>query len=229
MVVDEIPTVSKEFHSKFDKLKSLVTDSVFNLNKKNHSCITYDNYANFAFCTNNMNSVKIEQSDQRFFVLKVNNEKVGFPAYWNSMHSEVFTKEVGILFYNYLVNDFKDAVDIRRIPDTKIKEEIKVLGRSSIDQFMKEVGEMDIEPLFYQRTYTKKGSESDPNFVYFKKKDLYTVYKLWCESSGETPLKMKYLKDSGDGKGFEEKRSSTGRFYKFEYTPGGVGYESSAG
>lgn len=213
--VDELPTLEKQFHNLFDTLKGLITEPYITIEPKGLETYMIDNLCNFIFMTNNKNSIKIEKSDRRYVVFEISESKVGDFDYWDIMHKEVFTEDMGNSFFKYLTemnDDNEMIVNLRVIPKTKIREEMKNMSLSNMELFIKDIRERSglegLEFVLYDAKTFKndwgimerektdlcndvkyKGGE---NFI-IQKKDLFKVYEMWCINNGERASKMKYF------------------------------------
>ena len=225
--VDELPTLEKQFHNLFDTLKGLITEPYITIEPKGFETYMIDNLCNFIFMTNNKNSIKIEKSDRRYVVFEISESRIGDFAYWDFMHQQVFTEDMANSFFKYL-NEISDddelVVNLREIPNTKLRDEMKNMSMTNIELFIKDVKERSgldgLDFVLYgaqtKRDYYgndvlektdicnhddyKNGQE----FI-IQKKDLYKVYELWCLNNGEKASKMKYL-----GNHLEEVRKTDG-------------------
>ena len=213
--VDELPTLEKQFHNLFDILKGLITEPYLTIEPKGLETYMIDNLCNFIFMTNNKNSIKIEKSDRRYVVFEINESKIGDFPYWDYMHKEVFTEDMANSFFKYL-NDIEDdnelIVNLRLIPNTKIREEMKNMSLSNMELFIKDVKERSgiegldfvlydaksIKDYYDNETFEKTDICNDENFkdgqeIIMRKKDLYRVYEVWCHNNGEKASKMRYF------------------------------------
>lgn len=227
IVVDELPTTSAKFHNTFDILKSLITEPYLDIEYKGKESIQTDNLCNFIFSTNNEKSIKIEKCDGRYVIFKINESKVGDIEFWNHVHTNVFTEDMGIHFFNYLINIDKDddiLVSIHQIPETELKNKMKEMSMNSMEIFIKLLKERDIDDFritdLLNDDIIKEKDNYDNEFVLlnkidinislkFKKQSLYNHYINWCVKTGETQMKQKYLNTI-----LTELRKSEYRYYE---------------
>lgn len=227
IIVDELPTTSTKFHNTFDILKSLITEPCLDIEYKGKESIQTDNLCNFVFSTNNEKSIKIEKDDGRYVIFKINESKVGDIEFWNHVHTNVFTEDMGIHFFNYLINiDDNDdiLVSIHQIPETELKNRMKEMSLNSMEIFIKLLKERNIDDFklndLLNDNIVKEKDNYDNEFILlnkidiniklkFKKQSLYNHYISWCNKSGETQMKQKYFNTI-----LTELRKSDYRYYE---------------
>ena len=213
--VDELPTLEKQFHNLFDTLKGLITEPYITIEPKGFETYMIDNLCNFIFMTNNKNSIKIEKSDRRYVVFEISESRIGDFAYWDYMHQQVFTEDMANSFFKYL-NEIDDddelVVNLRDIPNTKLRDEMKNMSMTNIELFIKDVKERSglegLDFVLYGAKTTRDyyGNDvlektdicnhedyKDGQEFIIQKKDLYKVYEIWCHNNGEKASKMKYI------------------------------------
>ena len=221
IIVDELPTTQNRFHNTFDTLKNLITEPYLDIEFKGKETFQTDNLCNFIFSTNNEKSIKLEKHDERYVIFKINEKRVGDHTFWANMHTNVFTHEVGIHFFNYLVNipdDDERLVSIQIIPETELNIKMKKLSMNSMESFINILKSRDDDELkLYNLLNTE--IESGENGILLKdipcniqlkikKQPLYEMYLNWCKRTGETEMKQKYFNTLLD-----EKRISQYRFF----------------
>lgn len=221
IIVDELPTTQNRFHNTFDTLKNLITEPYLDIEFKGKETFQTDNLCNFIFSTNNEKSIKLEKHDERYVIFKINEKRVGDHTFWANMHTNVFTHEVGIHFFNYLINipdDDERLVSIQIIPETELNIKMKKLSMNSMESFINILKSRDDDELkLYNLLNTE--IESGENGILLKdipcniqlkikKQPLYEMYLNWCKRTGETEMKQKYFNTLLD-----EKRISQYRFF----------------
>jgi hypothetical protein len=143
--VDELPTTSEKFHHLFDTLKNLITGHVVNIQFKGKESFTTDNLLNFIFMSNHW-AVKIEGSDRRYVVFKINESRVGDHEFWTYLHNEVFTADMAIEFFNYLREmPVEDLHNLNVIPVTELRTKMIENSMNSVEMFLKEVKNREID------------------------------------------------------------------------------------
>lgn len=225
ITVDELPTTSARFHSVFDTLKSLITEPYLDIEFKGKESIQTDNICNFIFSTNNEKSIKIENYDDRYVCFKINECKVGDYEFWEYAHKNIFTEDVAIHFFNYLMNiDTSQLVSISKIPETELKTKMKEMSLNSMEIFIqnlkdRSIDDFDIDNLLNTDIIKQKNAYGN-EFVLlenidintklrFKKQAFYDLYVRWCSKCGETPMKQKYINSI-----LPERRNEKYRFHE---------------
>ena len=117
-----------------DKLKALITRELINIEEKGVekklNCPDYNDYMMFS---NNDWIIKAESSDRRNCCLELSNAQVGEFDYWNKIYGQM-NDDVGMHFFHYLANYDLSDVNIKKIPMTEWKRELK---ERSYDPIMK--------------------------------------------------------------------------------------------
>ena len=156
-------TTNKKFNA--DKLKTLITESTIDINKKFMSVSHQQNVCNFIILSNNFAPIKIEEGDRRYLVSEVSAEQIINEAYFGPLNA-TFTPE----FYSHLLTFFLSR-DIsnwqrKRIPMTTRKEEIISASKSKYY-------------LFIQEKITKFASG-------YIRSESFKDFKKWCSENGYT-------------------------------------------
>ena len=168
---------SDGFNNAFDKMKSYITDRVIQIEPKYEEPLTIDNMANFIFTTNHSHTIKLEADDRRYACFEVSDCYKNDEDYFEKL-IETFTDEGGCHVYQYLKDYPKQKmVNVRKIPKTKLKEDMIHHSKHSVVRFMDTVmnGEIIDEFLFDVNQDERKVSN----------KKLYEHYKIWCDEFGE--------------------------------------------
>jgi phage/plasmid-associated DNA primase len=155
-VVNEICSKDRRIDH-FEKMKSLITDPTQQIERKGFEPITFDNYSRFIFCSNSEKPIHIDQDDRRYFILKFGKKE---PQYYTD-YSKTLTEESANHFFTYLMNLDLSDFDIRRIPESQGREDIKELSLCK-------------EEMFIRSNYWNDWI--DFSIVYQK-------YKFWCQEN----------------------------------------------
>ena len=190
--IDELPSETGAFHGAFDKMKHYVTEPSIYVEPKGREGYETDNMCNFMMVSNNVFSLKVEQSDRRYHCQKVSSAKRGDKEYWRDLCDNVLTPEMGVVFTKYLWNLPKEnLVSLRDIPDTQLRRELQENSEISSIKFLKdlinheyEIKQEDFIPEFENKVLGKvvHGISRD---------SLYRKFGLYCESTGEKTMKKK--------------------------------------
>jgi hypothetical protein len=86
-----------------DKLKSLITENITNINEKNMKQYDQSNYVRVIICTNRLNSVEIPSDDRRFVVFEADRRKPS-SAHFTKMHGLLSNDDAVYSLYKYLMD-----------------------------------------------------------------------------------------------------------------------------
>jgi hypothetical protein len=134
VVINEMSSTQNEFRANFDKLKSYITDPVITIEPKCVNPYQIDNIGNYVLFTNHSDAIVIESSDRRYAVFEMSDAKRNDTEYFSMLQRECFNQDVVNSFYTYLM-DFK-KVNLRDIPESKIKLELKELSKPTSVKFL---------------------------------------------------------------------------------------------
>ncbi len=198
ILIDELPTTSKTFHALFDKVKNMSTEPTLDIEYKGREPFSVNNICNYVFTTNNERSLKIEEYDGRYVVIKINESKVGDHDFWTRMYKEVFTEEMAYQFFHYLVNmddDDDRLVSIQKLPNTELKTKLVQLNLSSMDLFLNSIRnrkfDFDMKVELIDNTHIAVDNIPIEDDVCMTYPIFYDVYDKWCDMNGETRQKKR--------------------------------------
>lgn len=114
------------YKKKSDQLKSLITQNYIRIEYKGLDPVTMNDRNNYIILTNNDFPVKVEQSDRRFAIFKMSNDKCGNNDYFDKLNESFKDDNVKKHFFHYLLqNDISKFIPERDIPITEAKMELK--------------------------------------------------------------------------------------------------------
>jgi hypothetical protein len=208
---DELSAQDGSYHNDFDTMKKIITDPTISIEIKGGKKFDHPNFMNILGTTNHEHTIKIENSDRRYYVVECSDEFVGNIKYFEKLYKSL-NQETADHFISWVVN-FKDVVAVRVAPLTKIKEEMCRASLTSVERFM-----LEVEEEFEEQKELEWGG-----FTGLKKKILsegegwvssnkvYSIYVSWCEENGEKKLSSrmfsKFMK-----KKYKHKRSNGSKF-----------------
>ena len=195
-VVEELPSVSGEFHSQFDTMKHIITDNNVTIEPKGVDPYEIPNYVNLLMLSNNMMSLKLENGDRRYACFQVSPCKKTDFDYWLNLHENVLNEEGGKHFYHYLKNiPDEDKVSLYNIPNTDIRSQLIENSRPSHEQFFidikngeEEIGDNMYLPEFAFRKDIVKNAITPDN--------LYRCYEVYCNKRKEPVLRRRLFVNS---------------------------------
>jgi putative DNA primase/helicase len=223
IAVNELSTVKEEFKSKFDTLKTFITESKQPFKKLYCDTGMADFYTEFLFMTNNKYSFSIEEKDGRYLMLDCSSKYRGNNEYFSKFRSKYFNKNTGDHFYTYLLSLLTKPDDfyMMKLPDTQYKKDLKNISKHSIIEYIEFLLEENNEYFKSKENTTSWTSDEldkyiEPNkFGRFKKADLYQHYSKWLELNGERKQANKWFKVNLLDNGFVEKKSNGIRYYEY--------------
>ena len=170
--IDELSSIESNhnFHAQFNIIKNLISDPTFRIEIKGGENFKHKQYMNFIMTTNNIHTIKLEESDARYFVLQCNPEKYGDIKYFNELDKSL-NQEVANHFAKYLI-DYNNIINIQQIPMTTLKAQMIDAQKDSVKQFLEYIDENND---FME--------EMDHNDGWIKASDLFIRYKYFCSEN----------------------------------------------
>jgi hypothetical protein len=184
--------------SVFDILKKRITDKTIEITRKCIDTVIKEDYTNYIITTNNLFSVKIEQGDDRYFVLNVSPKFRRNKVYFDKL-LESFTQESADHFYTWILE--RPEASISEIPMTAIKMNIMKASLYNSVKFL-----IDVKSGEY------KINDCDINDGFIQASILYNHFKKWTEQGGER-LTTRGTFYSQIYEVMEKKRKNSGMFY----------------
>lgn len=127
---EEFPTSTNEdFFNLADTLKNLITNSDLEIENKFMNKYTVKNYLNVIITTNNKSIIRISNTDRRYLMLKVSNEKRCNAEYFNKLAKYInnhngISEKVGECFYVYCRERYDPKFDYNKLPMTDYKKDL---------------------------------------------------------------------------------------------------------
>ncbi|MDP3005298.1 primase-helicase family protein [Methylotenera sp.] len=117
-----------------DALKSLVTESVIQINEKHQPARQTSSYHRFFAATNAEHFKNTERDDRRDLVLRLSESRKGDHAYWQALNHEIDNGGVEAMVHDLLAMDLSDF-NIRDKPNTNELLEQKLQSLGSIQRW----------------------------------------------------------------------------------------------
>ncbi|WP_317201463.1 DUF5906 domain-containing protein [Janthinobacterium sp.] len=153
-------------------LKYMITGKSMSINQKNLPERTEQNHLNAAFLSNEPQPIPIELEDRRFMVIEARNKQP--EAFYNAVTDSIARGGLAA-FYDFLLAFPMDGFNAHTKPMmTLAKERVIEFGLNGWMSF--------------HRSW-KDGYLSAP-YCSCLSEDLYTIYRRWCDRSGEKPLTL---------------------------------------
>jgi hypothetical protein len=128
VVLNELPptrTVQGK-KTEWETLKSRITDKTLKTRSMYHDfdLVSERNVTNYIFCTNNIDSILIEPSDRRYFILEVNDMKRGDKKYMKLLSEMAENPKFLSHLLSYLLKIDTSGLDVWEPLRTTLKEEM---------------------------------------------------------------------------------------------------------
>lgn len=178
-----IDTTKGAFNSAFDRMKNLITDRLVQIELKGLEHIQIENYCNFMGTTNHEFTAKLEQSDRRYACFSVSDKYVGDYDYFDKL-GNCMNQENADMLYTYFLNyPSEEMVDLRRIPMTELRKAMMDSSRNSVEMFIEELLNEEVDCVNWINEDEKKIASSD----------LFTAFVNWCTRNGEKSYPHKVM------------------------------------
>lgn len=182
LVMNEAASTRDEFRSNFDKLKAIITDPTVEIEPKGFASYEATNIGNYIIVSNHRDSVVIENNDRRYQVLECSDKYANDTEYFARVRRVLQLgndykgkMDAANSFYTYLMN-YKDKVDLFKIVNTPLREEMKERSLPNSVKFVKE----------YQEKLDSLESNLGMEHLYkMRASELYQKYKDWAITNGE--------------------------------------------
>lgn len=180
LVMNEAASTREEFRSNFDKLKAIITDPTIEIEPKGLSSYEAKNIGNYIIVSNHRDSVVIENNDRRYQVLECSDIYANNTEYFGRVRKVLQLgddykdkMDAANSFYTYLMN-YTDKVDLFKIIDTPLRQEMKERSLPNSAKFVKEYQErIDSMDTTYEHLCNIRAA------------DLYQKYKEWANTNNE--------------------------------------------
>ena len=200
--INEMSSTKDEFKSNFDKIKSYITDPTVVINPKGVDPFKIKNISNFILFTNHRDAIIVEESDRRYAIFEMSSAHINDTEYFSNVRKECFNQSVADEFYTYLL-DFA-SVDISKIPNTELRQEMMNMSKSTPLKFLDSINEdSDLKTRILNN-----GTEVSAN-------DLYSQYQTWCSNNGERNVLTATKFGTIISTKLTKKRTNRGMIYAF--------------
>lgn len=174
IIVNEAASTKEEFRNNFEKLKTIITDPTVDIEPKNLRHTRVNNIGNYIIVSNHADSMVVEQSDRRYQVLECSDTYLNDTVFWGKWRKKCLTTNGANSFYTYLMN-YKDKVDLFKIIDTSLKQEMKLRSLPNTLKFM----------LQYKEDLENNNRYYADNTFKIQSKELFAEYVRWAKEENE--------------------------------------------
>ena len=191
LVMNEAASTREEFRSNFDKMKTYITDPILDIEPKGFKHYDATNLGNYIIVSNHRDSVVIENNDRRYQVLECSDVYANNTEYFSRIRKILQLRkgdedkmEAANSFYTYLMN-YNDKVDLFKIIDTPLRQEMKERSLPNTVKFIKEYQEK-LDSLESNLGMEKNASMMHSEHLYkLRAMELYQKYKDWATTNTE--------------------------------------------
>lgn len=178
--INEMANKKDSFRSNFDKMKSLITDKDLSINKKFMDSFDTKQSFEFILCSNNLNSLNIEDNDRRYFLLQVNDKYMQNNEYFGELRNNIMNQDIANMIYSYYL-DLNVGSEFHKLvlPETNLKKELKELSKQSPELYIDYLRSLeDITNIIHDYKLI--------NDIYrYKASSVFSNFKEWCELNNE--------------------------------------------
>ena len=147
-----------------DMFKALITEEKLSIEAKGKDSYMVNDYGRYILTSNNENPIKIEKTDRRFMPIKV--EILKDDTYFRELRAVTTDDKCVETFFNYLINIDLSNFNVRKIPDTGYRNELRVESNTNtVIMWLKQYPLLSGDNLKLCKT-------------------TYNLYKTWCEENG---------------------------------------------
>lgn len=180
---NEISSFAK--HSSCEKLRSLITDILQEIESKGFDSYSIRDYNNFVFLTNNFNFMNIKTSDKRYLPMRMDESKIGDTKYFNKLAAFMEEEDTAKLFFDYLTNIDLSNFIVTKIPKSKMKQELTEDSLDAPLKFINYLTEFNKKGLYIELDDLDCNSKMIKDHKRILKDVLYRKYKKWNSDQGE--------------------------------------------
>ena len=164
-----------------------------------------NHYARYLHFSQHRNSITVERSDRRFFIVDCKNDYVNKQDYFGLIRDELNNSDIVYAWYLYFKNRDISKAKIQACPQTNIKNSLKASQMPSSLRYLINLvnNELDNE-------YNGDGEAPLKTDFKYSGVDLYDSYKAWCESERESIVRKSvfdnWLQDGNLGLEYKQRK-----------------------
>lgn len=178
VIADEVVAM-QEKHQLKNQLKGLITGKVIRINPKNLPAYSENNLLNVVFLSNEHQALVLEADDRRHCVIWT-PPALSKPEY-TALSQVLDNGGIEALHQFLLEVDLGDFNEWTLPPETKAKDDLRVLGMNSVQLFLREWTTLELET---------PGGKVVP-FCPCLGSQLYETYQAWCRRTVARDIGMK--------------------------------------
>jgi hypothetical protein len=163
VTVEELRTLGRAELA--NKLHPWITQQEMSVNEKNLPSFILDQVIAFAFMSNRLDAIRVDNSDRRYLVLKTEaRPHPGGIPYYIRLYDLLNNKAaLGAILHQLMTRDLRGYNICGRAPETAAKDELKRATASDLVKWMAE--NSDEEPYSYKAVTLKEIEEAMPRHI----------------------------------------------------------------
>jgi hypothetical protein len=203
-----------------DFIKDFVTMNRITENQKFQVPINIHHYGDLIICSNNEHTIKVHETDRRYFITRISSKKVKDLAYFNNIAEyQDYTSDKFKHLYNYFMR-----VDISKflpqiIPTTDFKKDLIEEQKSPVVQFVEYT---NTQYLIIDKSFEATDTPNLDKVDKISAINLYQRYTAFCKENGITFILSNTSFGGVIKKYYKCTRSSKGITYSVRYIPDGI-------
>ena len=167
-------------HSKHDQFKSHITKKQTRIEPKGIDPYSIRHVGHYMCFSNNDNGLRVENSERRFVMIKANNSKANNHEYFKPLWALMNNKDFLKASFDYYANiDLTDFV-VRKIPNTKFKDNQKLVNLPTVLKFVVDIMNDDDKFKNIGDCSITKDDSSDDMEITISTKAFFNYYIEWC-------------------------------------------------
>lgn len=184
--VNELASSKDSFYSDNERLKSLITETNVVIRDLYCKARTVEQFTEYVFCSNHLQSLNVEKMDRRFVILKVSDCHRQDNVYWAKLRSQIMNKRCGDAVYTHFFNRTVDVeFKLLQTPMSELKQQLIDSKKTCIEEFIEHL----IDTIAAGKLENELTVSGDDNIV--SKTELYNYYIDFAQSRRENPTNRK--------------------------------------
>ncbi len=184
-----------------DRYKGELTKKTTRIEPKGIDPFNVRHFGHYIHFTQHKNSITVENTDRRWFIVNCNNEFANVAAYWQAIRKELADPNIRAAWFKFFSQLDVSKFNATEIFETRIKQELKTTQMPNAYRFLvslvnepTELVNEEGETVFSQRT---EFSFTNPG--------LYEAYVQYCTEDKEMPVRKAAFLDRLKEIGIEAK------------------------
>lgn len=218
VIVNETSQTKEKYRAVFDELKAFITENDMSLKKLYCDTIRVKQYCEIISVSNHNFSLLLEDKDDRWLVLQVNDKYINNQEYLIEFYKRIANENVANHFYTYLhtILDSPEKFWYQKVPKSELKATIQHTSKDSVHLYSEFLNTENKEHI-----KTTKPCQPSADSIYIKPdennlvqaSEFYTKYKIWCSTFNEKPKAMRFFSPLIQQYGIKKIEGSKANYY----------------